>query len=191
LQANQEDLLFLLLQPVDKLLIMKMKKRPIELIENDILKASAYIISFSVALILLSAVVYIYNDIRKHGFLENPNTLATLGDFIGGVFGTFFSLVTVLLVWLAFQYQKKETEELAKNGKEQIEIQALSALMVHYTNTIARLEIDLDFHNGYVGDPNHEEDVITPIRSEIEHYTNLLNLSEKRLTSKIEPLFQE
>lgn len=59
----------------------------------------------------------------------DSTVMGTFGDFIGGFFGTIFSLVTVFLIWLAYQSQKKELKILGKQGKTQTTIQALTALI--------------------------------------------------------------
>ena len=63
--------------------------------------------------------------------------MGTFGDFIGGFFGTIFSLVTVFLVWLAYQSQKKELKVLGEHGKQQTKIQALTALISSETELLS------------------------------------------------------
>lgn len=79
--------------------------------------------------ILMTIIAYATNGyINTNGHLDS-SIMGTFGDFIGGFFGTLFSLVTVFLLWLAYQSQKEELKALSDQGKEQTRIQALSALI--------------------------------------------------------------
>lgn len=122
----------------------------------------------------------------------NSTAMSEFGGFIGGFIGTIFSLVTVFLVWLAYQSQQKEMGEITKQGKEQIEIQSISVLIPIYKQKINELN---DLANSVAslasggGSDEYFKNTILPARKNIKKYENLLDKAENQLLTKSKTLF--
>ncbi len=60
--------------------------------------------------ILITIWKYYSSDFISSGPV-NPTIIGTFGDFIGGFFGTIFTIATMLLVWLTYSDQKHEIQK--------------------------------------------------------------------------------
>lgn len=79
-------------------------------------------------------------------FWENPETLSTIGEFLGGTVGPIWALAGVILFFMALIYQKKELvlqrEEL-KESRKIMKDQSLTIAIQQFENTFFQL---LNFH---------------------------------------------
>lgn len=163
-------------------------------LELKLPKRSALQFSTWLTYLCLILIIYLIVDFFwLHLFFNNQGNhtgsdLGTFGDFIGGIIGTIVSLITVILVWLTYHSQKEELTELRKQAKEQVEIQALSALIVHYHNEIKTLQDFLDEVIYAECSPVYITGTLAPKRARLEYYLHLSVISEELLTSKVKSL---
>lgn len=77
--------------------------------------------------ILFSAILFQWGRLIKWGDknYQLDNTLfGTYGDFVGGVLGTIFTVISVLLVIKTFKYQ----QEVTKSNERQLVVQRFNDL---------------------------------------------------------------
>lgn len=165
---------------------MKKEEKNYTLHEGNVLTFALWLTISCLTGVIITIAIYYYNGYINYSGKVDTAVIGTFGDFIGGFFGTLFSLVTVFFVWLAYQSQKEELKVLANQGKEQIEIQALSALIVHYENRIKNLSSNLGIANEMKDDSEEHKQHINQILSNIVSVSSLLEFSVNELTNKIE-----
>jgi hypothetical protein len=105
--------------------------------DDRVLPFALIVTGLGIAIILFTIAAYIKNGYINPDKFINATIIGTFGDFIGGFVGTLFSLVTVFLVWLAYQSQKDELNALNEQGKQQTKIQALTALISSETELLS------------------------------------------------------
>lgn len=105
--------------------------------DDRVLPFALIVTGLGIAVILFTIGGYFINGYINLDKYINPTLIGTFGDFIGGFVGTLFSLVTVFLVWLAYQSQKDELNALNEQGKQQTKIQALTALISSETELLS------------------------------------------------------
>ena len=94
---------------------------------NGLLLNKWFYISIGGVFIIVSCVIYKWNhtiQVFDSEFSADTNLLGTYGDFIGGVLGTIFTLLSVLLVIKTF----KEQQKVSNQNSEQLEIQRFNDL---------------------------------------------------------------
>lgn len=95
-------------------------------IDNLLLSKWLYII-IGISFITIFAFIFKWGTIIEW---QNPNyvvdneLLGTFGDFIGGVLGTFFSIISIIVVVKTFSHQRKVTED----NEKQLETQRFNDL---------------------------------------------------------------
>lgn len=132
------------------------------LFDKILLSRNLYI-GLSLVFILFSAILFQWGRLIKWGDknYQLDNTLfGTYGDFVGGVLGTIFTVISVLLVIKTFKYQ----QEVTKSNERQLVVQRFNDLffeLLHlYQNEVSEL----------CGQLNYPED---DSKSEAEiHYNN-------------------
>lgn len=145
-----------------------------QLADSRVIPAVAWITIGGLAGILITIIVYAINGYINLNGRVDSSTMGTFGDFIGGFFGTLFSLVTVFLLWLAYQSQKQELKALSDQGKEQTKIQALTALI---STEMAQLDIDNQGYLSSKGSPytvSKYASEITATKKKIKEYKTML-----------------
>ena len=94
---------------------------------NGLLLNKWFYISIGGVFIIVSCVIFKWNhtiQVFDSEFSADTNLLGTYGDFIGGVLGTIFTLLSVLLVIKTFKGQQK----VSNQNSEQLEIQRFNDL---------------------------------------------------------------
>ena len=94
---------------------------------NGLLLNKWFYISIGGVFIIVSCVIFKWNhtiQVFDSEFSADTNLLGTYGDFIGGVLGTIFTLLSVLLVIKTF----KEQQKVSNQNSEQLEIQRFNDL---------------------------------------------------------------
>lgn len=71
-----------------------------------------------IAIIIFTTYVYYYNGHIQFTDIE-PDLISSYGTFIGGLIGTVFSLVAILLVWVTYTTQKKQIELTSELQRKQ------------------------------------------------------------------------
>lgn len=86
-----------------------------------------FYIVFGCVFIIISCVIFIWNhtiQVFDSKYSADTNILGTYGDFVGGVLGTIFTLISVLLVIRTF----KEQQNVSNQNNEQLEVQRFNDL---------------------------------------------------------------
>ncbi len=105
---------------------------------QKVLKPILITLSF-VGLIVISLTVYIYashshihwlNDIDKDMF-------GVFGEFMGGVVGTLFGIITTILVYLTYTAQQKDVIETKKLLQKQIDLSIKPDLFFTHTSVMS------------------------------------------------------
>lgn len=86
-----------------------MFKNKLENLEKGLIVISYLIFTIGLAIsIVLMYILYQHTSLVTESDAINNELTGVIGDFFGGVVGTLFALVSVLLFYLAFQHQKRE-----------------------------------------------------------------------------------
>lgn len=151
------------------------------LAESRVLPVALWITVGGFVGIIITIGVYFLKGLIKYSGTIDSATIGTFGDFIGGFFGTLFSLATVFLVWLAYQAQKQELKALGDQGKEQTKIQALTAL-------ISTEMSHLDILNQHLIDSKDSNNIymVGQYNSKITEIKTIINGYKKQLTDILE-----
>jgi hypothetical protein len=99
-------------------------------VKNSLLAAS--ILSAAIIVSLLS--VLLLNGHFIFGGDVDKSILGIVGDFIGGIIGTIFTIVATILVWLTYSSQKKELELTRKLLESQNRVNFLPNFHIHDKN---------------------------------------------------------
>lgn len=125
--------------------------------------------NFTVLIIILFGIIFINLIFISEAFREtdsvNPETAAQLGDFVGGYIGTFFVLISIVLIYLTF---KKQSESIQH---EKFENKYFELLKIHRDN-VAEIGIGNDFGRKIFVIMVREFRIILSIVKEISKKTN-------------------
>lgn len=134
---------------------------------NGLLLNKWFYISIGGVFIIVSCVIFKWNhtiQVFDSEFSANTNLLGTYGDFIGGVLGTIFTLLSVLLVIKTF----KEQQKVSNQNSEQLEIQRFNDLFFELLKLYQSEVNELCGQGKSVSKANNKE----PIEVEEIEYSN-------------------
>jgi len=120
-----------------------MKKRT----QNILYKISTVSVSIGVILLLGFIVILCFQGFINPSQSIDLTRASGIGDFVGGLIGTIFTLVGVLLLFLTFHTQKKELKETKKElklSRKSFEKQAQTSQIQQFESTFFNL---LSNHN--------------------------------------------
>ena len=101
--------------------------KPIDVFLDKLLLSKWLYIIIGSLFIVVFARIFAWGAIiewKNPNYIVDNELLGTFGDFIGGVLGTIFSIISIMLVVKTFSHQRKVTEDNAK----QLEIQRFNDL---------------------------------------------------------------
>ena len=97
-----------------------MFKNKLENLEKGLIIISYLIFGIGLAIsIILIYILYQHTSLVTESDSINEELTGVIGDFFGGVVGTLFALVSVLLFYLAFQHQKRELKSTNEAFRQQ------------------------------------------------------------------------
>lgn len=127
--------------------------------DKQVIKFAFIFSALGLITLVITISVYVLKGYINGNDIE-PSLFGTLGDFIGGIIGTIFTIVATSLVFITYRSQKdelKQTNEIARNQSRTLVLQQFENtffnLLISLNDTSRNLRGVLPLMNGHAYDP--------------------------------------